>query len=208
MVKAILFDFGGVIAEEGFREGLKKIAEKNGLDPAGFYAAAETLIHETGYLTGRTEESEYWNMLRERTGIHGTDRELRQEILNRFIIRPRMIAGVDSLRTRGFTLGLLSDQTNWLDELDEKERIFRHFDRIFNSYHIHISKRDLSTFTRISRMLAVNPEETMFIDDNRNHVRRAASAGYNTILFTGYDDYERQMSRMIAMDKSGAGKFT
>lgn len=34
MIKAIIFDFGGVLAKEGFREGLKSIAEKNGLDPS------------------------------------------------------------------------------------------------------------------------------------------------------------------------------
>ena len=30
MLKALLFDFGGVLAEEGFREGLKAIGTKNG----------------------------------------------------------------------------------------------------------------------------------------------------------------------------------
>ncbi len=33
VIKAVLFDFGGVLAEEGFREGLKSIGRKNGLDP-------------------------------------------------------------------------------------------------------------------------------------------------------------------------------
>jgi putative hydrolase of the HAD superfamily len=37
MIKAVLFDFGGVLAEEGFREGLKAIGVKNGLDPDDFF---------------------------------------------------------------------------------------------------------------------------------------------------------------------------
>jgi hypothetical protein len=36
MIKAVVFDFGGVVAEEGFREGLKAIGRKNGLDPRVF----------------------------------------------------------------------------------------------------------------------------------------------------------------------------
>jgi len=40
MIKATIFDFGGVLAEEGFREGLMKIAEKNGIDPLKFFRAA------------------------------------------------------------------------------------------------------------------------------------------------------------------------
>jgi hypothetical protein len=31
MIRAVVFDFGGVLAEEGFREGLKSITRKNGL---------------------------------------------------------------------------------------------------------------------------------------------------------------------------------
>ena len=57
MIKAIMFDFGGVLAEEGFREGLKAIAEKNGLDPDLFYETAKELIYESGYVTGRSDES-------------------------------------------------------------------------------------------------------------------------------------------------------
>ncbi len=33
MIKAVLFDFGGVIADEGFRDGLRAIAIQQGLDP-------------------------------------------------------------------------------------------------------------------------------------------------------------------------------
>jgi hypothetical protein len=32
-IRAVLFDFGGVLAEEGFRIGLRAIARLNSLDP-------------------------------------------------------------------------------------------------------------------------------------------------------------------------------
>jgi len=35
-VDAILFDFGGVLADERFRNGLLAIARRNGLNPEGF----------------------------------------------------------------------------------------------------------------------------------------------------------------------------
>jgi len=56
MIKAVIFDFGGVLAEEGFREGLKVIATKNRLVPDEFFKAAEDVIHETGYVTGKADE--------------------------------------------------------------------------------------------------------------------------------------------------------
>lgn len=193
MLKAILLDFGGVLAEEGFREGLKEIARKNSLNTAAFYAAADSLIYETGYLTGKAGESDYWDAIRKRTGVRGTDGEFRDEILKRFVLRPRMIRCVDFLRSKGFRVVILSDQTNWLNEVNEKEEFFRHFDRVLNSSETHMSKRNASTFEAICRVLGVKPEETVFIDDNKDHIQRAAEQGLNTIRFTSFSDFEKEM---------------
>src|SRR5512143_1040868 len=98
VIKAILFDFGGVIAEEGFWKGLRVIGAKNRVDPDEFFRTVDALIYETGYLTGSTDEASFWNAVRRKTGIRGTDAELRNEILKRFVLRPDMIASVDLLR--------------------------------------------------------------------------------------------------------------
>jgi putative hydrolase of the HAD superfamily len=193
MLKAFLFDFGGVLAEEGFRDGLKAIGRKNGLDPELFFAVADSLIFESGYLTGRSDEAAYWNILRERTGIAGSNRELRDEILGRFVLRPGMVAAVDRLRSQGFIVALLSDQTNWLDELDRRTSLSAHFDRVFNSYNIHKSKREAAIFRDVCGALDVDTGETLFIDDNIDHIRRAADAGLQTIHFTTFEDFEKKL---------------
>jgi putative hydrolase of the HAD superfamily len=197
MLKAFLFDFGGVLAEEGFREGLKAIAKRNGLDPDRFFSLADALIFEAGYLTGGADEAAYWSALREQTGIAGTDRELRDEILKRFVLRPGMIAAVDRLKSQGFLVAMLSDQTNWLDELDRETTLSRHFDKVFNSFKLHKSKRDASVFRDVCDALGVKPGEALFIDDNINHIRRAGGAGLHTILFTTFDDFEKQLCSFL-----------
>jgi putative hydrolase of the HAD superfamily len=53
MIKAVIFDFGGVLAEKGFRKGLKAIGIQNGLNPDSFFMTAAELIYQTGYVTGR-----------------------------------------------------------------------------------------------------------------------------------------------------------
>ena len=196
MIKAILFDFGGVLAEEGFREGLKAIASRNGLDPERFFSLADTLIDETGYLTGNAGEAAYWKALRTRAGIAGSDKELREEILKRFVLRKDMVAVVDGLRKKGFLVALLSDQTNWLDELDRETGLSGHFDRVFNSFCLRKSKRDASVFRDVCRALGVSAGETLFIDDNIHHIRRAESEGMQTIHFTGKKTFEEQIANV------------
>ncbi len=203
MIKAVLFDFGGVLAEEGFREGLKTIGAKNGLDPESFFALADSLIYESGYLTGRADEPAYWNALRSQTGIAGSDEMLRNEILARFVLRHAMIEIVDRLRARGLIVALLSDQTNWLEELDRKACFSAHFDHVFNSFRIHKSKRDPSIFREICADLNIDAAHALFIDDNIDHIRRAAAAGLQTILFTEYDNFKKQLGTFIEPARDG-----
>jgi len=120
MLRVVLFDFGGVLAEEGFREGLKAIAKRKGLDPEDFYKISADLVYQTGYITGGCDEHSYWNAVRKKTGVKGDDREFREEILKRFKLRREMTTVVRKIKSYGLLVAILSDQTNWLDELDQR----------------------------------------------------------------------------------------
>jgi len=182
-MKAVLFDFGGVLPEEGFREGLKAIAKRKGLDPEDFYRISVDLVHQTGYITGTSDEHSYWNAVREKTGVGGEDQEFRGEILKRFKLRPEMIQVAKKMRSSGLIVAILSDQTNWLDELDRRTPFHHHFDYVFNSFHLRKTKRDPSIFRDVCARLGVRPEEVLFVDDNLENVKRAASQGLGTIHF-------------------------
>lgn len=196
VIKVVLFDFGGVIAEEGFYHGLMALGKKNGLDPVAFFATVDRIIYETGYLTGFADETTFWKAVRQETGIEGSDAELREDILSRFVLRSEMIAAVDSLRSKGLTVALLSDQTDWLELIDQKTGLCRHFNRVFNSFRIHKSKRDASVFPDVCAALGVKPEETLFVDDNINHINRAKAQGLRTIHFVGFDEYEKAVLKV------------
>ncbi|HTG02067.1 MAG TPA: HAD family phosphatase [Nitrospirota bacterium] len=193
----MLIDFGGVIAEEGFYEGLLAIGRKNGIDPLKFFEASDGLIAATGYLTGAVDESDFWNEVRRRTGVAEDDASLRREILSRFVLRQDMLDQMDCLREQGLTVAMLSDQTNWLEEIDAATGLFRHFDRVFNSYRLHKSKRDASVFRDVCAALGVRPEETLFVDDNRNHIRRAESQGLRTFHFTRVRDFTSELNTIF-----------
>ena len=196
IIWAVFFDFGGVIAEEGFYHGLIALANKNALAPSAFFAAVDRIIYDTGYLIGKTDETTFWNAVRRETGILGSDIELRSEILNRFTLRPDMIAAVDALRSKGLLVVMLSDQTDWLEKIDQMTGLFRHFDRVFNSFRMQKSKRDASVFRDVCATLGVKPEETLFVDDNIGHINRAQEQGLQTIHFTGLGEYEKEMESL------------
>lgn len=188
---AVLFDFGGVIAEEGFRGGLTAIAESRGLDPGPFFRTAEEVVYETGYVTGRVDEVVYWDAIRKKTGITGSDEALREEILKRFVLRDAMLSIVDGMRDNGIRVGILSDQTNWLEEV----LAFPHSEGVQNTVKPMI--RDPSLFADVVARLQCKPGEVLFIDDNEKNTERAKSQGLVVIHFTTVQQFLTDVGGML-----------
>lgn len=195
-IHTVLFDYGGVLAEEGFRQGLLAIAGKSGLDPEDFFATATETIYDCGYTIGKSTEAEYWRLMRQKTGIAGTDEELTAEILSRFTMRPRIMDTVKKLRGHGSRTAILSDQTDWLDRLEARFRFSAAFDFVFNSYHLGKTKRDPSLFDETVQRLGVAPHEALFIDDNPGNTERAISRGLQAILFQNEEQYLAEMQSL------------
>ena len=80
-MKAVLFDFGGVIAEEGFQQGLYAIADKFGLDQKRFFQLANEAVYNSGYVIGKCTEKDYWQEVRAHSGINAPD-----EVRMRFLV--------------------------------------------------------------------------------------------------------------------------
>lgn len=195
-IEAIILDFGGVIAEEGFQEGLYAIARKFGLDQKRFFQLANEAVYSSGYVTGKGTEKDYWNDVRTHSNIVAPDEELREEILSRFIPRDWMLQTVRSLKQQGIITAILSDQSDWLDQLDEKYHFFQYFDHVFNSFHLGKTKRDPSSFADALQKLGVEADKTLFVDDNIDHIDRATAAGLQTHHFEGREGFMKKLNEL------------
>lgn len=180
-IRAVLLDYGGVIAEEGFRNGLFDLAREQGIDPKTMHEVAKVAVYETGFILGWGSEATFWSVMRERTGLEGSDATLTRRILDGFILRPWVIEHVRRWRAQGVIAGILSDQSHWLDELDARDHFFAEFDHVFNSYHLGKGKRDPTLFDDIAKRLALAPAGILFIDDLQGNIERAQAAGWQTI---------------------------
>ena len=197
MIKAVLFDFGGVLAEEGFKEGLMAMGKEKGFDPDHFFNMLSELVYQTGYVTGSADEHAYWNAVREKTGLTGEDKKLREEVLMRLKLRPKMMEVVKKIKSSGFIVAILSDQTNWLDDLNQRTPFYQHFDHVFNSFYLKKTKRDSSLFRDICAQLDLRPEQVLFVDDSPENIKRAAGEGLRTIHFKGESEFEKEIQKFI-----------
>lgn len=194
-VNTVLFDYGGVLAEEGFREGLQEIARLNGIDEDIFYKTAEDTIQACGYLVGKAPENLYWELLRKKTGIRGDDLSFRNEILSRFTLRMWMIDLIKRIRDFDIRVGILSDQTNWLEEINARDDFFRWFDYIFNSYRMGKGKREPSHFDDVLESVNAEASMVLFIDDNSGNCERAVQKGWKVIHYRSRDQFLEEIAQ-------------
>jgi len=195
--ETIFFDFGGVLAEEGFREGLTAIARSLGRDPVEFVPLAYEMAWDTGFVVGRCDEAGFWRAFREATGIEAaaaSDAWLSDMVLSRFVPRPLMFALADAARSAGMRTAILSDQTEWLERLDARHDVFSHFDAVFNSYRHGLSKRDAAFFELALAAMGTRAEASLFIDDAPRNVDLAASLGFHTILYRDEAGFFRDLA--------------
>jgi putative hydrolase of the HAD superfamily len=199
-IDVVLFDFGGVLAEEGWKKGFRAIAKANGLNGDDVLKIASDTAYETGYILGKGSESSFWNAIREKTGIRNDDAFLKQETVSRFILRDWMIDLVKRLKSKNLLVGILSDQVDILDKLNARFDFFKWFDHVFNSYHMGKGKRDISLFDDIAGFLKTPPNRILFIDDDPGHVERARQKGWKAILYTDAESFRREMDKLFSCD--------
>ena len=189
-IKAVLLDYGGVIAEEGFRNELVVMAREQGLDPDTMLGVARREVYESGFVLGWGTEEAFWASMRAGAGLRGSDAELTKRVLDAFVLRPWIIERVRQWRGQGYVTGILSDQMHWLDWLNERDHFFQYFDHVFNSYHLGKGKRDPALFYDIAARLALAPDEILFVDDLMSNVERAQAAGWQAIHYTDRASFE------------------
>ncbi len=196
-IKAVLLDYGGVIADEGFQNTLRAISREQGLDGDATLQVAKHVVYDSGFILGTGTEQAFWASMREGAGLTGSDAELSQRVLEGFTLRQWMLDWVQLLHEKGYLTAILSDQSYWLDWLDQRDHFFHHFDHVFNSYHLGKGKRDPSLFYDIAQRLGLSPDEILFVDDMQSNVTRAQSAGWRTIRYLDRTDFEKQIEQLF-----------
>lgn len=191
----LLCDYGGVLAEEGFAEGLRAIATQHGLEPDRFFSQVEKIIYDCGYVTGANSEAGFWAQVRQECGMSGSDAELTGEIHRRFVLRPEMLALVRGVKSQGMRAAILSDQTDWLEQLDRRDHFLAEFAPVLNSFHLGHSKREAATFQLALTQLGVAPGQVLFVDDNAGHIGRAAALGLQVHHFGEVAGFAAELAR-------------
>ena len=195
-VKNIFFDLGGVLIDldkacclnEFQQLGIQKIEEQIGHS----FKSGPFVQLEEGTIT----PAEFRNEIRKMTDKPVTDDEI-DHAWNAFLleISPVKLELLMKLR-KDYRVFMLSNTSQIhfeyikLHDFNGKNgrSIDDYFEKCYLSYELHLSKPDKAIFEAVIADSGVLPQESLFLDDNRQNIETAQSLGFRTYLVDG-DEY-------------------
>lgn len=187
MIKAIIFDYGNVIAKfdnNKIIRGLSRHSEKT-------ESELETIIYKKSglpkkYESGAISSDEFYNQICSLCGINNMSKEEFIKVYtDKFSQIKETIKLIRELKPN-YKLGLLSNTS----ELDFRHgfeptpsQLSKMFDAITLSYEVKTMKPDPKIFLDMLKKLDLQPENCVYIDDIREYVAAAQNIGMYGIVY-------------------------
>ena len=195
MVKAVIFDFGGVIVRTEDYGPRRTWDERLGLAPG----SVERAVHGSDLWVqaqlGRITTERYWRGVAELVYMRDPRRidQLRVDYYSGDYLNHRLMGVIKDLREAGCVTALLSnDSLELLPRLEQLE-IESLFDHIFVSAQLGVMKPDPTAYRVALQRLRVKPADAIFIDDMLTNVRGAQSIGLPAILYRPETDVRAEL---------------
>jgi epoxide hydrolase-like predicted phosphatase len=183
-LKAVLFDFGGVLVRTRSQHLRMAWEQRLGLRPG---EASEIVFGgESGRAAqhGWISDAGHWGYIQRRLGLDdATLAQFRREFFAEDGIDTDLLAYVNRLRSR-YRIGLLSNATDDARRFFNRSGIAEYFDAIVISGEEGVMKPDERIYHIALARLGVEPGETVFVDDFIENVEAARALGMAAVHFT------------------------
>lgn len=176
MIKALLFDFAGVVVSEGYWLWLHDCVPH--LDQKREFFQT---LSERGD-AGEISQDEYLQLLSGATGVPADT--IYPHIMQKIQINNDLLHLITKLR-KNYIVGLITNYTYGLfDQLSEKYHLPTFFDHILVSSRIGLIKPDPRFYQMMFNALHVHASECMYIDDREYQVHAARELGMQSLVYT------------------------
>jgi HAD superfamily hydrolase (TIGR01509 family) len=197
MIKAVLFDLGGVYFEDGTKKFLKILSTKTGTPVEKLYPIfreGKSLKYRENKISGR----EFFEWAAKQL----SNKFAPDELNNIWVSEYTEISGIRdiiiSLKNKGIIVTILSDNVpERITYLQEKYHFLDLFDDVILSYEVNLTKASSEIFELALSRINIKPEESIFVDDREVNLKVAKKLKLNTILFTGVNNLKKDLKKMI-----------
>lgn len=193
MIKTIIFDLAEVYLKGfyGVEDYLEDILDMEPAEIKDKLQGPEFCL----LMEGKITEDIFWEKLIQRNEWNIEINKFKEAIRINFdeIKGTREI--IETLKEKGFKLGLLSDHSReWIDYCNSKFDYHKLFHSTQYSFEVGCCKTDKRTFELLLEKLDEKSENCLFIDDNEKNIVTAKSIGLNTIQFKNPEQLKKELT--------------
>jgi HAD superfamily hydrolase (TIGR01509 family) len=199
MIKAVIFDLGGVYFTDGFRSAIIKFHRQFGI-PVKKLRLELTQGIGKEYAIGKLSRKKFWEEFTKKFSIKQSHDKLDDMWNGSYCINSEL-RGIVKLVGKKCTTGIISSTSKHrLTYLNEKYSFYRDFKYRQFSYATHYTKTDQRTYSLLVKKLKLKPNEILYIDDETEHLRVARKAGLRTIQFRGNLKLIRDLEKLKLLE--------
>lgn len=186
MLKAVIFDVGGVLIRTHSRTGREKWAARFEMDSWDF----ENFVFrsESGRQAelGRKSFVAHWHWLGDHFGLNETElAEMRHDFFAGDALNEPLVAYVQRLREAGYRTALLSNYADNARRLwQETYPFLQYFDGVTISAEVGVAKPTPDIYHIAAENTGVAVTEALFIDDFIENVEGARAVGMQAIHYS------------------------
>lgn len=197
MIKAVLFDFGGVLTEGGTSGCVQRIfGSIYGIDPTHINKDSDLMLDAR---TGLITERDYFDQMNRRhpEGARAT-RDNYLATADIFVKSEPVYTLAIHLRKRGIATGILSNIIDTAGDELRRRGFYEGFEPVILSYQEHLAKPDPAIYKIAIERLGVAPNEILLIDDQEKCRPPAEALGMHFIVATSPQQIVADTKALIA----------
>lgn len=199
-IRAVFFDFGGVIQRTEFQAPRQQLAQRFNMD----YDDIDKLVFGGGPNStaarasiGEIDVREHWKAIAKRLKIKESQiAEFESEFFAGDVLDMSIISYLRSLRPR-FKTGLISNAWSDMRDYLVRKKIDDTFDTLTISAEVGIAKPEAKIYHLALELAQVKANEAVFVDDMPANIEACQQIGMKGILFKDPQEAMDQLKRLL-----------
>jgi epoxide hydrolase-like predicted phosphatase len=197
-IRAVLFDFGGVIVRTNDRTPRERLAARLGIaydQLSSLVFDSESALQAT---LGKITTQEHWEALRNELGLSQDDHaNLPLDFWGGDVLDQELVDYIRALRP-DYKTSLISNAWDDLRQvLEYTWKISDVFDEIIISAEVGVAKPDPRIYQIALERLAVAPQQAVFVDDFPANIAGARAVGTHAIHFKNSLQARKELDRLL-----------
>ncbi len=197
-IRAVFYDFGGVILRTEYQAPRQQLAERFGLEYEDMDKAVFASESSKRASVGELTEEQHWLEVLKRFNLPASESQAFQDaFFGGDLIDRDLVNFIRELRGQGIHTGLISNAWSGLRAYMEKEKITDAFDSITISSEVGVVKPKAKIYEIALQKANVSAPEAVFVDDFYENIEACEKLGMKGVLFKDPKKALRDVKRLL-----------